>query len=421
MEEAQASRASVQRLADSVSAWFVPAVIGVAVLSTVSWWLYGALTADGVDWSRGVFAGVAVLVIACPCALGLATPTAILVGTGLGARRGILIKHARALELAGNIDVVLLDKTGTVTRGTPRLTDVVSLVSEHSEADVLKLAAAAEASSEHPLARAVVTAARERGMEPPRGEEFRSHTGEGVEALVGEKRVLVGRLGAWTSAAEHAAAGDTSAALRETARRLEADGKTVLRVGADGNTLGVLALADTPKPTSSRAVASLRRMGLQVLLLTGDSERAARAVARQVGIDDVLAGVRPHDKALQVRQLQERGRRVAMVGDGINDAPALAAADLGIAIGSGTDVAMEAADVVLMNGDLLGVPAAIELSRATIRKVRQNLFWALFYNTLLVPLAAVGLIHPVLAAAAMAFSSVSVVGNSLLLPYSLPR
>ncbi|HEY8489258.1 MAG TPA: heavy metal translocating P-type ATPase [Thermaerobacter sp.] len=455
VEEAQASKAPIQAFADRVSAVFVPAVVAVALVTFGGW-----LWATG-DFTRALLAATAVLVIACPCALGLATPTAVMVGTGRGAESGILFRGGEHLEATATLDAVLLDKTGTLTVGKPAVTDVVVLealddgsgVHPHAvdgaageageagaDADttgdavlaghaaagrggagssdldaaqraLLRLVASVERASEHPLAAAIVQRAREAGLDLDEPESFEAIPGHGVEARVAGRPVLVGnrRLLASRGVALDAAA-DRLAALEE-------QGKTVMLVAVDGRLAGLIAVADTLKETAAEAVAALHELGLEVWMITGDNARTARAVARQVGIpaDRVLAEVLPADKAAKVRELQAQGRKVAMVGDGINDAPALAAADVGIAIGTGTDVAIETADVTLMRGDLRTLVAAVELSRATLAKIRQNLFWALIYNTLGIPVAALGYLSPVLAGAAMALSSVSVTTNSTLL------
>jgi len=409
VEQAQASKAPIQRLADVVSAYFVPAVIGVALLTLALWW---GITGD---FTRALLAMTAVLVIACPCALGLATPTAIMVGSGVGAEAGILFKGGAELERACELGVLVLDKTGTLTEGSPALTDLVC-ADGVDEAQVLALASAAEAASEHPLAGAVLRGLRERGVEPAKATHFEALPGLGVAAKVDGQAVLVGTRELLEQRSIPAAE------LEADWRRLEEEGKTVAAVALDDRAVGLLALADPVKATSADAVRQLQDMGLQVWMITGDNRRTARAVASQVGIpeDKVLAGVLPADKAREVERLQEKaqaaaGKLVGMAGDGINDAPALAAADLGLAMGTGTDVAMEAAGVILMRGDLRMIPAAIRLSRATLRKIRQNLFWALCYNTLGIPVAALGFLSPVLAGAAMAMSSVSVVSNAALL------
>jgi Cu+-exporting ATPase len=410
--EAQGSRAPIQRLADRVAAVFVPVVLALAALTFVAWWLLGPEPA-------GLFAltnAVAVLVIACPCAMGLATPTAIMVATGRGAEVGVLIRSAAALERLHRVDTVVFDKTGTLTLGKPAVTDVVpTAASGESEDDVvLALAAAAEQGSEHPLGEAIVARAKERGLGLPPIAEFTTVPGQGVDAMAADGRVLLG------NRALMDARGIDVGALAPRAQALSAEGKTVVYLAFAGQALGLVAAADTLKPEARAAVAGLKTLGLQVMMLTGDHRLAAEAIARQAGVDRVLAEVLPEDKAREIQRLQDEGRRVAMVGDGINDAPALAQAEVGIAMGSGTDVAIEAADVTLMRGDLRGVVAAVELSRQTIRIVKENLVWAFGYNVVLIPVAA-GVLYPlwgvllspILAGAAMAFSSVSVVTNSL--------
>lgn len=413
VEDAQGSKAPIQHLADRVASWFVPAVLVVAVATFLIWWL-----AVGVGFTPALVRLVAVLVIACPCALGLATPTAVMVGTGRGAGLGILFRSSEALERAEELGVVVLDKTGTVTRGTPELR-AVAAASGRDEAEVLALAAGAERNSEHPLARAVVAGAAERGMTVPDAEDFRSVTGRGVQARVAGADVVVGSRRLMEDL------GVSTDALSADAGSMESDAWTALWVARDGTAVGLLGVADAVKDGSAEAVRSLRDRGLRVVMLTGDNRSVAEAVAREVGIDEVRAEVLPGDKADVVASFQEDGTAVAMVGDGINDAPALARADVGMALGTGTDVAMETADVTLMRGDLRSVPEALALSEATMRTIRQNLFWAFAYNVVLIPVAAGVLwpfdgvpdmlrsLHPILAAMAMAFSSVSVVANSL--------
>ena len=394
--DAQAGKAPVQRLADRVSGVFVPVVIALSA-ATLAFWL-GA--GEGAEFA--FTAAVAVLIIACPCALGLATPTALLVGTGRGAQLGLLIKGPEILESTRRVDTIVLDKTGTVTSGRMSLVDVVG------GDEVLRLAGALEDASEHPIAQAVARAARERFGTLPATEGFANREGLGVEGVVDGHGVQVGRpslMAEWSLAVpEH---------LDEARRAAEAEGRTAVLVAWDGEVRGLLVVADTVKPTSAEAVASLRRLGLRPVLLTGDNEATARAVAAEVGIDEVIAEVLPSDKADVVRRLQEEGRVVAMAGDGVNDAPALAQADLGLAIGTGTDVAIEASDLTLVSGDLRAAPDAIRLSRATLRTIKQNLGWAFGYNVAALPLAAAGLLSPVLAGAAMGLSSVSVVANAL--------
>ncbi len=407
--EAQGSRAPIQRLADRVAAVFVPIVLVIAALTFVAWWLVGPEPAGLVALTNAV----AVLVIACPCAMGLATPTAIMVGTGRGAEFGVLIKSAAALELLHRVDTVVFDKTGTLTVGRPVVTDVVP-VGAATEDEILALAAAVEQASEHPLGEAIVARAKERGLALPPIAEFTTVPGRGIDAMATDGRVLLGNRTLMD------ARGIDVRLLAGRVRELAAEGKTAVYLAFAGRLLGVIAAADVPKPDATRAVAALRRLGVSVAMLTGDHRLTAEAIARQAGLDRVLAEVLPEDKAREIRALQAKGRRVAMVGDGINDAPALAQAEVGIAMGSGTDVAIAAADVTLMRGDLVGVVAAIELSRRTIRVIRENLVWAFGYNTILIPVAAGALyplwgvqLSPILAGAAMAFSSVSVVTNSL--------
>ena len=401
VEAAQAGKGRVQRLADRVAAVFVPAVIAVAVATFAGWALLGG------DVAQGLIAAVAVLIIACPCALGLATPTAIMVGTGRGADLGILIKSVDVLERTRDITTVVFDKTGTLTRGDTALTDVVPAGGVDA-GEVLRLAGAVEADSEHPVGRAIAFAARDAGHTLPPVSGFSAPTGLGVRGQVDGVAVAVGRR------ALLAEAGMTVPAdLDAAAEELEQAGRTAVFAGWDGAARGVLAVADTLKDEAARTVAALRDMGLDVAMITGDNAVTAAAIAREVGIERVLADVLPGDKASEVERLQQTGEVVAMVGDGVNDAPALVAADLGIALGTGTDVAIESSDLTLLRGDLSGVPTAIRLSRRTYRTIVQNLGWAFGYNTAAIPLAAAGLLSPVVAGAAMAFSSVSVVANSL--------
>jgi P-type Cu+ transporter len=408
VQQAQASKAPIQRLADAASGYFVPAVMAIAVATFAVWFIVGPPSA----LTLALVSAVSVLIIACPCALGLATPLSVMVGTGKGAQAGILIRSAEALETAHKLDTIVLDKTGTITAGKPALTDIEP-VGDLSDSELLTLVAAAEADSEHPLAAAIVAGARARGLTLPEATGFDSITGRGVQATVTGHSVLVG------TARLLADVGIDAAALEPLAARLSAQGKTPILAAADGQAAGVLAVADTVKPDSADAVAALRRLGVEVVMLTGDNARTAAAIATQVGVPQVMAEVLPEHKAGEVARLQGEGRRVGMVGDGINDAPALAQADVGLAIGTGTDVAIEAADVTLISGSLSGVVTAIWLSRATMRNIRQNLFFALIYNAVGVPIAA-GVLYPFLgirlspmiAAAAMALSSLSVVGNA---------
>jgi Cu+-exporting ATPase len=403
VEDAQTGKAEAQRLADRISGFFVPIVIALSV-ATLGFWV-----GSGSGWSVAFTAAVSVLIIACPCALGLATPTALLVGTGRGAQLGILIKGPEVLESTRRVDTVLLDKTGTVTTGRMELVDVTTAAGV-DEAEVLRLAGALEAASEHPVGRAIASAAHDRLGALPGVEDFSAVEGLGVRGSVEGRLVLAGRprllADRWQPLPPDLEAARAAA---------EADGRTTVAVGWDGAARAVLCVADAVKPTSAEAVAMLRGLGLRPMLVTGDNADVARAVARQVGIAeaDVVAGVLPGDKVAQVRGLQERGRVVAMVGDGVNDAPALARADLGLAMGTGTDVAIEAGDLSLVSGDLRVAADAIRLSRRTLATIKGNLFWAFAYNVAALPLAAAGLLNPMLAGAAMALSSVFVVSNSL--------
>ena len=409
VEAAQGSRAPIQRLADRVAAVFVPIVLVLAAATLAGWWWLGPEPA----FLHALTASVAGLVIACPCAMGLATPTAIMVATGRGAEHGVLVRSAAALETLHRVDTLVFDKTGTLTVGRPTVTDVVALAG--GEDEVLALAAAAEQGSEHPIGEAILSRAKDRGLALPPVAGFTTVPGQGMDAMAPDGRVLLGNR---TLMDARGIEVDAAAAAR--AEALAAEGKTVVHLALAGRLLGLVAVADVLKPEAAATVARLRAQGLAVVMLTGDHRATAEAVARQAGIERVLAEVLPEDKTREVARLQGEGRRVAMVGDGINDAPALAQADVGIAMGSGTDVAMEAADVTLMRGDLRGVEAAVSLSRRTIRIVKENLVWAFGYNIVLIPVAA-GVLYPVwgvllspiLAGAAMAFSSVSVVTNSL--------
>jgi copper-transporting P-type ATPase V len=401
VEDAQAGKGQLQRLADRISGIFVPVVIVVALLTFTSWALIGG------DTGQAMLAAVAVLIIACPCALGLATPMATMTGTGRGAQLGILIKSVDVLERTREIHTVVFDKTGTLTKGEMQLTDVVT--GDTDEATLLRLAGAVEADSEHPIGQAIAEGARAHlGTTLPTVGAFDAVAGQGVRAEVDGIEVVVGRR---KLAAELGLV--LPEALEDAATELEAQGRTAVFAGWDGEVRGVLAVADTLKDGAAEAVAQLHALGLEVAMITGDNERTAQAIARQVGIDRVLAEVLPEDKQSEIERLQQSGQIVAMVGDGVNDAPALVQADLGIAIGTGTDVAIESSDLTLMRGDLAGVATAIALSRRTHRTIRQNLFWAFAYNTAAIPVAALGLLNPMIAGAAMAFSSVSVVTNSL--------
>ena len=400
VEDAQGSKAPIQKIADRVAGVFVPTVIGIAVVTFVGW-----LIATG-DFSRALISAVSVLVIACPCSLGLATPTAIMVGTGKGAENGILFKGGEHLETAGKLNAVVLDKTGTITKGTPELTDVIAL-GTMSRDDLTLLAAVAEKKSEHPLGAAVYESGKGQFETIPDPNLFEAIPGRGVKATIGGRTVLVGTRKLMVER------GIDPAAVNGTMETLEDDGKTAMLLAVDGQLEAILAVADTIKPGARAAVDELRQMGIDVYMLTGDNRRTAQAIARQAGIESVLAEVLPEHKAEEIVRLQKSGKKVAMVGDGINDAPALATADIGMAVGTGTDVAIEAADITLMRGELSAIPAAIRLSKKTMRKIRQNLFWAFFYNIIGIPFAAFGILNPMIAGGAMAFSSVSVVTNSL--------
>jgi Cu+-exporting ATPase len=400
VEEAQGSKAPIQRLADKVAGIFVPVVLALAAVTFLIW-----LLAAG-DLTMGLISAVAVLVIACPCAMGLATPTAIMVGTGKGAENGILIRSGESLEMAYKLQAVVLDKTGTITRGEPALTDAVS-VNGWSRGDILRMAGAVEKSSEHPLGRAIYQAARGESNGWDEAAEFQAVPGKGVRAQVKGRTVLIGTRGYLSES------GVPVEPVDERIAALEAQGKTVMLLSVDGVVQGLLGVADRVKDSSRKAVEKLKAMGLEVHMITGDNLRTAEAIGREIGVDHIMAGVLPERKAQAVEQIRSQGKIVAMVGDGINDAPALAVADIGMAMGTGTDIAMESADVTLMNGDLMSVAAAIRLSQKTMRKIKQNLFWAFFYNTIGIPIAALGMLNPIIAGAAMAFSSVSVVSNSL--------
>ncbi|MBI0584176.1 MAG: copper-translocating P-type ATPase [Methanomassiliicoccus sp.] len=422
VEDAQASKAPIQRYADNVSAWFVPAVIAIASIAFLVWYLfaYGQLVGgeEGFVFSLIIF--ISVLVISCPCALGLATPTAIMVGSGKGAEHGILFKSAEALEITGKVHTVVLDKTGTITKGEPEVTALVAL--GRSETDILRLAAAAEKGSEHPLAEAIVRRAVRDGIEVPEAKGFEAVPGQGVRATVDDSVVLIGNRKLMDANGVDVFSAETR--LQE----MESGGNTAMLLSIDGRLAGVIGVADVVKETSREAIAELRKMGIEVIMLTGDNPRTAKVIASQVGIDKYIAEVLPENKAKEVSRLQGEGGKVAMVGDGVNDAPALAQADVGIAIGSGTDVAMETGDIVLIKSDLIDVVAAVQLSRRTMSKIRQNLFWALGYNSAGIPIAAgvlypfLGvLLNPIVAAGAMALSSVSVVTNAALLKRYTPE
>jgi Cu+-exporting ATPase len=399
--EAQVNKAPIQRLADRVSGVFVPIVLGIAIITAVAWYFVTG------DIYQSFVPAVAVLVIACPCSLGLATPTAIMVGTGLGAARGILIKNGEALERGKKIDVVVFDKTGTLTEGKPKVVDILTCKVTMSADELLALAASVERFSEHPLAQAIVLAARDKNLPFKEVHDFVNLAGKGVRARSDDATVMVGSIRLLL---------EYGVPLTHNCDRIdkhEADGKTVIAVAYDHEPVGVIAVSDSLKEGARAAIERLRAERIETVMITGDNRRTAEAIAKEIGIDRVFAEVLPQDKAEQVRELQKTGRRVAFVGDGINDAPALVQADLGIAIGTGTDIAIEAGNIVLVKGHPLKVIEALRLSRLTFKTIKQNMFWAFFYNVAAIPLAALGLLNPMIAAAAMAGSSLTVVGNSL--------
>ena len=409
VQEAQGSKPPIARMVDVIASYFVPVVISIAIVTFIIWYFFGphpALTYAFLNF-------VAVLIIACPCALGLATPTSIMVGTGKGAENGILIRGAEALETAHQLNTIVLDKTGTLTKGEPSVTDIIES-ERFTKKEILTLAASAEKGSEHPLGEAIVNKAKEEDLTLSHSKDFHAIPGHGIEVMIDSKRILLGNLRLMEEK------GVVLNGLSDRAEHLSNEGKTPMFLAVEGEAAGIIAVADTLKENSKDAVEALNRMGLEVVMLTGDNQRTAKAIAHQIGIDRVLAEVLPEKKAEEIKRLQAEGKKVGMVGDGINDAPALAQADVGIAIGTGTDVAMESSDITLIGGDLRGIVTAIALSKATIRNIKQNLFWAFAYNTILIPVAAGVLfpffgilLNPIFAAGAMAFSSVTVVSNAL--------
>ncbi len=421
VNQAQGSKIPIQVFADKITSVFVPVVIVVAMATFGAWMIFPDFFGSIAQWASrflpwvdpgmgvvplALFATIATVVIACPCALGLATPTAIMVGSGMGAQNGILIRKGAAIQVLKDVHTIVMDKTGTITEGKPGVTDVVPL-SDTDETELLMLAAAAETGSEHPLGRAIVEYAAQSNGEIPKTDEFEAVSGRGIRAAVGGKSVIVG-----TTALLEESDVPISDEAREAKLRLENEAKTAMWIAVDGKAEALLAVADQVKPDSARAIAELTRLGFEVAMLTGDNEHTARAIAERVGVTRVIANVLPEDKEAEIRRLQGEGQKVAMVGDGINDAPALTRAEVGIAIGTGTDVAIESGDIVLVQGELSAVVKAVKLSRATYRKIVQNLFWAFFYNVVMIPLAIIGIMHPVLAEIAMAASSINVVTNS---------
>ena len=409
IEDARSSKAPIAKMADIISGYFVPVVIAVAVIASIAWYVSG----QTLVFALTVF--ISVLIIACPCALGLATPTAIMVGTGKGAEYGVLIKSGEALEIAHKIQTIVFDKTGTITEGKPAVTDIIA-AGELGKDALLQLAASSERGSEHPLGEAIVNKAREEGIELKNMQDFEAIPGKGIKAVIEGKLVLMGN----KKLMDEQGVNISRREIQAAAERLSEEAKTPMFIAIDNRLEGIIAVADILKENSESAIKTLQKMGIETIMITGDSRKTAEAIAKQIGINRVLAEVLPHDKAKEIKKLREEGKKVAMVGDGINDAPALVQADIGIAIGSGTDVAMESADIVLMKSDLIDVSTAIQLSKSTIRNIKQNLFWAFAYNSLGIPIAA-GLLYlfggpllnPVIGAAAMAFSSVSVVTNAL--------
>ena len=421
VEEAQGTRVPVQELADKITAIFVPVILIVALLTFAVWMIFPGLMdpilvwaeawipwvqTDATVFGKAFFASLAVLVIACPCALGLATPTALMVGTGLGAENGILIRKGEAIQLLTEVSHIVFDKTGTITEGKPKVTGV-ELFEGIDKDELVMLAASVENLSEHPISRAIADYAGENNIGQKEAKNFKSYAGKGVSGEISNKNVVVGN----TRLMEEQEI-NVPAEKKEIAESLEGEGYTVVYVSVDGKVVALISVADTIKPDSVDAIQSLKKMGFQTMILTGDNERVAKAIANEAGIDDVIAGVLPDDKADAIKKLQEKGAKVMMVGDGVNDAPALATADVGVALGTGTDIAIESGSVVIMDGKLTAVVKAINLGENTFKKIKQNLFWAFIYNIVMIPVAIIGLMHPVLAEAAMAVSSVSVIGNS---------
>jgi len=420
VEEAQGSKVPIQEFADRITAIFVPTILGLAALTWAAWMIFPDFFGQITVWASGFipwvnpgmgsvalafYAAIAVLVIACPCALGLATPTALMVGTGLGAENGILIRQGKAVELLRETDTIVLDKTGTITQGSPSVTDLLSI--EFDDNKVMQFAASAEKSSEHPIGQAIVAHAEEQSIDLIDASGFEAISGKGIRANVDGKEVIIGTQQLF----EEQGITVNNEAVHQL-QKLENEAKTTVLVGIDGQLVGLIAVADPIKEDSKKAISAFKQMGLEPVMITGDNERTARAVAQQMGIEQVIAGVLPDQKSEEIKRLQENGHKVVMVGDGINDAPALTQADIGVAIGTGTDVAIESGDIVLVKGELSSVVQAMKLSQATFTKIKQNLFWAFFYNVVMIPLALLGMMHPLLAEAAMAFSSVNVVFNS---------
>ncbi|NLM97569.1 MAG: copper-translocating P-type ATPase, partial [Halanaerobiaceae bacterium] len=424
VEEAQGSKVPVQEFADRVTGIFVPTVLIIALLTFLSWLLFPGVFRNIAYWAQdflpwvnpeldsftlAIFAAIAVLVIACPCALGLATPTALMVGSGIGAENGILIRKGEAIQLMKDVSTIVFDKTGTITRGKPEVTDLYTVMG-WSEEELLQLAASVESGSEHPLGQAIVSSAKERGLRIEKLSDFNAVTGKGVQGIVSGKSVLVGN-----SRFMNETEINIPEEIKGQLDKFEEEAKTVMLIAVDGEIAGIIAVADALKEDSVQAIKELRKTGLKTAMITGDNERTARAIARKVGIDHIAAEVLPDGKVDEIKKLQDQSGIVAMVGDGINDAPALTQADVGIAIGTGTDIAIESSDITLVRGELSAVIMAVKLSRATFRKIKQNLFWAFIYNTIMIPVAVLGLLHPVLAEIAMAISSISVVTNANML------